>query len=518
MKRVILVLTFAFTLALSAPSLCAIGGVPLWTNIYTEPDNGFDIPTTMAVDGSGTVFVSGTSARPNSAEDDIATVAYSNLGQLQWTNRITGPGGAANQAKGMVVDANGRVILTGSLFGGLGYVWITLAYSSNGDLLWTNQYGSWISAQYDFPHAIACDTNSNVFVTGEGFKGTEGTLAVTVKYSSTGQPLWTNAFGEYTGGIAQANGVAVDQTSGNAIIVGKILRVSNDFQYFTIAYSNAGLPLWTNFYSNELGDDNIAVAVACDPVGNIFVTGYSEKTNTPNDSNFDYATIAYSKTGQALWTNRFDGPASGNDQPRALVVGPSGNVYVTGSSAGIGSDEDYATVACSNSGVPLWTNRYNGPGNYYDVAYAIAVDKSDNVFVTGSSAAAFASDFATLAYTSAGVPLWTNRYGGAGNSYDDAYAIAVDGAGNVFIAGEAMQGLATATDFVTIKYSSSIPSPAYLNYQKVNDKLRLTWTNAGFSLQSAPTCTGTFTNLPGATSPFTNPITGAQQFFRLISN
>jgi len=30
--------------------------------------------------------------------------------------------------------------------------------------------------------------------------------------------------------------------------------------------------------------------------------------------------------------------------------------------------------------------------------------------------------------------------------------------------------------------------------------------------------TGTFTNLPGATSPYTNALTGAQQFFRLISN
>ena len=40
----------------------------------------------------------------------------------------------------------------------------------------------------------------------------------------------------------------------------------------------------------------------------------------------------------------------------------------------------------------------------------------------------------------------------------------------------------------------------------------------GFRLQSAPTITGTFTNIPGATSPYTNAITGGQQFFRLISN
>lgn len=41
---------------------------------------------------------------------------------------------------------------------------------------------------------------------------------------------------------------------------------------------------------------------------------------------------------------------------------------------------------------------------------------------------------------------------------------------------------------------------------------------AGYVLQSAPTSTGTFTNISGATSPYTNPITGAQKFFRLISN
>ena len=40
----------------------------------------------------------------------------------------------------------------------------------------------------------------------------------------------------------------------------------------------------------------------------------------------------------------------------------------------------------------------------------------------------------------------------------------------------------------------------------------------GYTLQSAPALTGTFTNLPAATSPNTNPIAGPQTFFRLISN
>lgn len=37
-----------------------------------------------------------------------------------------------------------------------------------------------------------------------------------------------------------------------------------------------------------------------------------------------------------------------------------------------------------------------------------------------------------------------------------------------------------------------------------------------FGLQSPPSASGTFNNIPGATSPYTNSISGAQQFFRLV--
>jgi len=48
--------------------------------------------------------------------------------------------------------------------------------------------------------------------------------------------------------------------------------------------------------------------------------------------------------------------------------------------------------------------------------------------------------------------------------------------------------------------------------------VRLTWTDPTFALQSAPAAPGTYTNVPNATSPFTNAVTGSQQFFRLVHN
>jgi hypothetical protein len=75
----------------------------------------------------------------------------------------------------------------------------------------------------------------------------------------------------------------------------------------------------------------------------------------------------------------------------------------------------------------------------------------------------------------------------------------------------------TGDDYWLAKYASSVPVPARLGFQRVNTQLVLSWTNPVFHLQAAPRLTATFTNVPGASSPYTNTASGPQQFFRLSS-
>jgi hypothetical protein len=62
------------------------------------------------------------------------------------------------------------------------------------------------------------------------------------------------------------------------------------------------------------------------------VTGFSV---TPSNG-YDIVTIAYSGIGISLWTNRYNGPASGHDRPftsHSLALSPDGSVFVAGGSA-----------------------------------------------------------------------------------------------------------------------------------------------------------------------------------------
>jgi len=346
-----------------------------------------------------------------------------------WVRRYNGPGNSADYSYAITVDGAGNVYITGFSYGiGTDEDYATIKYYPNGDTAWINRYNG-VGNSIDEAYAIAVDDSGNVYVTG-----TSGTI----KYDNDGIELWIGSWG--------GGDIAIDD-SGNVYVTGYRWGGETYNDYTTIKYYPNGDTAWVRTYNGPGNSGDEAYAIAVDGSGNVYVTGGSS-----SGTSYDYATIKYYPNGDTAWVRRYDGPGSLGDQAYSLALGGSGNVYVTGES--FGSSEtwvDFATIKYDSEGDIVWVRRYNGPANRNDYAYAIAVDDSDNVYVTGWSDGGTYGEYATIKYYPNGDTAWIRRYKGPENSYDYALAVCVDSSDNVYVTGSSM-GSGTDYDCATIKY------------------------------------------------------------------
>lgn len=149
--------------------------------------------------------------------------------------------------------------------------------------------------------------------------------------------------------------------------------------------------------------------VTGDAVGNVYVTARAF------DNDGDYLTLNYNAAGVLQWARTHNGPGNWYDQPHAIAVDPSGNVFVTGTSCGgPSSDADYCTIKYNAGGDEVWVRRHNGYPTAtppIDVATALVTDNSGNVYVTGyGPGPASAQDVFTIKYGPNGDSLWAQYY------------------------------------------------------------------------------------------------------------
>jgi hypothetical protein len=376
-------------------------GIQQWVQRYNGPGNSTDHASSIAVDSLGNVYVTGSSIGIGTGQD-YATIKYSSSGVQQWVQRYEGPGNSYDYASSIAVDNSGNVYVTGQSPGiGTSYDYVTIKYNSNGDSLWVQRYNGTGNGN-DYAYSIAVDNSGNVYVTGNS-KGFTIFYAhddyATIKYNSNGDSLWVRI---YTNGRGSSipHSIAVDN-SGNVYVTGRSGGgPSFSFACVTIKYSSSGVQQWSRRYGQGLGSLYSGASIAVDGSGNVYVTGNSGNGTFGGPSTFDYLTIKYNSNGDSLWIQRYNGPGDSLDYATSIAVDGSENVYVTGRSAGIGTSYDYATIKYNSPGVQQWVQRYDGPGNGSDQASSMAIDNSGNIYVTGGSAGiGTGSDYATIKYS-----------------------------------------------------------------------------------------------------------------------
>lgn len=430
-----------------------------------------DRASAMALDGAGNVYVTGrgqtSSTYPSGV--DYATVKYAPDGTLLWVRYYNGPANGYDEAVSIAVDAAGNVVVSGKSHGGAnGYDYATVKYAPDGTELWVARYDG-IGNGDDIVADVAVDAAGNVFVTGTS-QGSYYTDYATVKYASDGTQLWVSRYdsGPVDSGSAIATALAVDN-AGNVYVTGHFYWMgAAAWNYSTVKFDPDGAVVWSRWYNGPSNYNDYAYDIAIDLEGNVFVTGatFSNRTNWWN-GNMDYGTVKYAPDGTQLWARHYNGSMNHHDTAKALAVDSAGYVYVTGRSLESGSVNDYTTLKYAPDGTEQWVVHYDGSSK--DDAYDIEVDAAGNVYVTGIVFynSSKNPDYATIKYAPDGTEVWAARYNGPGNFYDVATAMALDNSGNVYVTGWSFGGASTGYDYATIKYVDNQPPTAVAGIDQV---------------------------------------------------
>jgi hypothetical protein len=142
-------------------------GVLIWEKRYNGQVNGDDAGNALTIDLSENVFVTGfvtTSANNNT---DFITIKYNSAGDSLWTKYYSGPGNESDIANHIAIDNSGSCYISGQSHSGTGGVvfeTVTIKYDISGNQNWISHYSNNNVCCNHIPAGISLVNGGNLLV------------------------------------------------------------------------------------------------------------------------------------------------------------------------------------------------------------------------------------------------------------------------------------------------------------------------------------------------------------------
>lgn len=416
--------------------LCKISfaQVPDWLWAKSAKGESFDNATSVAVDVSGNIYVAGyfdshhitfeSIILTHNGYNDVLLVKYDTNGNVLWAKSAGGE--YFDNATSVSVDNSGNVYLSGNFASHtINFGTITLKntdtinntadiffvkYDTDGNVVWAKSAGEKFD---DYATSTSVDATGNIYLTGY-YQGTNFIFGFDtlnnvnwalkdiflVKYNANGNILWAKTFGgkedDYVKSIsvdAVGNISLAGTFDSPSIVFGSDTLMGNRYtSSFVVKYDIKGNAIWAKNPGNIR-----AYATAIDASGNIYLAGgfansiiTFDSVSLTNIGDEDIFLVKYNSNGNILWAKSAGG--SGWDNLHKVIIDAKGNLYMTGffksSTITFGTktltnvgDEDIFLAEYDSNGNALWTKSVGGTN--VDDANSIAVDALGNVYLVG---------------------------------------------------------------------------------------------------------------------------------------
>jgi uncharacterized delta-60 repeat protein len=389
----------------------------------------------------GTTIISNLQDKRNHKDIELPLIASKTI-TCEWY-RIWG-GADYDEGTGMAVDSSGDIYLVGGTFSyGAGDFDIVLVkYDENGTQQWNCTWGG---IDYDIGLGMVVDSLDNLYIAGYTHSfGAGGADMVLLKYNKNGIQQWNYTWGGNS--TDSGHGVTVD-SSGNIYLVGATFSFgAGDFDIVLVKYDENGVQQWNRTWGGENRDYGHGVVV--DSSDNVFIAGYTWSFGA---GSADVVLVKYDGNGIQQWNRTWGGEDL--DYGYGVAIDSLDNVYIIGGTESFGAgDYDMALIKYNENGTQQWNHTWGGTDD--EGGYGVTVDSLDNVYITGStySFGAGESDMALVKYDGNGVQRGSHTWGGV--DWDGGSQVAVDSSDNVYLTGTTYRVGEGDYDMVLIKYAS----------------------------------------------------------------
>lgn len=229
---------------------------------------------------------------------------------------------------------------------------------------------------------------------------------------------------------------------------------------------------WFDQFGTSFRDLAESVAVGAD--GSVYVAGTTD--HALDGQNYTGSSDAflrkYHSDGTVAWTRQIGG--SGMESSAQVAVGPDGSIYVGGSTrsnltgqGGFGIFDGFLRKF-SDDGTVHWTRQFGSTGS--DRVYGISVGPSGNVYLIGTTNGALPGqiylgrdDAFVREYHADGSVGWTRQYGTG--AFDTGQSVTVGSDGSVFVTGDTLGTL-----------DGSVNNGQYTHVRKYDTNGSVVWT------------------------------------------
>ena len=325
------------------------------------------------------------------------------------------------------------------------FIYITLFCGSvfgQVQLAWQDVYIHPAPGSFDYARDIAIDADGNTYITGESNSNSHGFFMGFTTIKYA--PDGTREWiQEYANNLTdQGTDLAVDH-DGNIVVTG-FSFTADGRGISVVKYNPAGAIIWDAFFLNKTGGFDKTSDLAIDQNNDIYICGHV---------NFgDALVLKVNAAGKLAWRKTFAYPNASGHVPENIVIDAAGNAVV-GGHVGFGPPGVSAMILkYSPDGDLLWEN---GTRLFFEQGSesTVAVDDAGNIFIAGRDS----TGFTLQKYQPNGAAAAQTRYHIA--SRDSAiglmYHTLIDSQGNIVLVGE-IQRSPIQFSIIVLKYSPTL--------------------------------------------------------------